>query len=42
MIMQLTTMNKLFIKTAVRSFFIMTSRNQALNQAMRLLKGYLV
>ena len=39
--MKLTAMNKLFIKTAVRSFFFMTSRNRALNQAKRFLKDYL-
>ena len=39
--MQLTTMNKLFIKAVVRSLFIMTSRNRALNQAKRFLNDYL-
>jgi len=34
-------MNKLFIKTAVRLFFNMTSRNRALYQAKRFLKDYL-
>jgi hypothetical protein len=34
-------MNKLFIKTAVRSSFIMTSRNRVLYQATRFLKDYL-
>jgi hypothetical protein len=34
-------MNKLFIKTVVRSFFLITSRNRALYQAKRFLKDYL-
>jgi hypothetical protein len=34
-------MNKLFIKAVVRSLFIMTSRNRALNQTERLLNDYL-
>lgn len=34
-------MEKLFIKTALRSIFIMTSRSRALNQAKRFLKDYL-
>ncbi|MGD1972470.1 MAG: hypothetical protein PVH37_23850 [Desulfobacterales bacterium] len=33
-------MNKLFLKTAVRSIFSMTSRNRALNQTKRLLNDY--
>ena len=34
-------MNKLFIKTAVRSFFIVTSRNRALYQTKRFLNDYM-
>jgi hypothetical protein len=34
-------MNKLILKTAVRSLFIVTSRNRALNQTKRLFNDYM-